>query len=65
MHAVLAAAAVLGPRGPVHVAGLAVFVSVETSRDSTGWEYGLYITVQCSAVVRNNITIECSTVELL
>jgi hypothetical protein len=41
MHAVLTAAAVLGPRGAVHVAGLAVFVGVETSRDSTGWEYGL------------------------
>jgi hypothetical protein len=68
VNAVLTAAAVLGPRGAVHVAGFAVFVGVETSCDSTGWEYGLYVTVQYSTVESSIIwyvTVQCSTVQLL
>ena len=45
VHAVLTAAAMLGPRGAVHVAALAVLVGVETGRDSTTWEYGLNVTM--------------------
>lgn len=50
MHAVLAAAAMLGPRRAVHVAGLAVLISVEAGCDSTTWEYGLYVIVWYSTV---------------